>query len=145
MTKNLAFRNTLERELCSLDSENSFQFESINCFLRLKKTITVYFSQFLVFSQNQVTFKELITVTIFKSAFFVYSFKSISFLFIHFSVAQSTPGNNWMVTPERRRPHPPYVSLQCKDSEAVEGTIECLETDSICLVKRIGMCMHFSS
>ena len=41
--------------------------------------------------------------------------------------------------------HLENVSLQCKDSEAVEGTIECLETDSICLVKRVGMCMRFIS
>ena len=33
------------------------------------------------------------------------------------------------------------VSLQCKDSDAVEGTMECLEPDSICLVKRVGMCI----
>ena len=37
------------------------------------------------------------------------------------------------------------VSLQCKDSDAVEGTMECLEPDSICLVKRVGMCMHLLS
>ena len=37
--------------------------------------------------------------------------------------------------------HLENVSLQCKDSEAVEGTMECLEPDSICLVKRVGMCM----
>ena len=37
--------------------------------------------------------------------------------------------------------HLENVSLQCKDSDAVEGTMECLEPDSICLVKRVGMCM----
>ena len=37
--------------------------------------------------------------------------------------------------------HLENVFLQCKDSEAVEGTMECLEPDSICLVKRVGMCM----
>ena len=37
------------------------------------------------------------------------------------------------------------VSLQCKDSDAVEGTMECLEPDSICLVKRVGMCIVYAS
>ena len=37
------------------------------------------------------------------------------------------------------------VSLQCKDSDAVEGTMECLEPDSICLVKRVGMCTVYTS
>ena len=37
--------------------------------------------------------------------------------------------------------HLENVSLQCKDSDAVMGTLECLEPDSICLVKRVGMCM----
>ena len=37
--------------------------------------------------------------------------------------------------------HLENVSLQCKDGDAVEGTNKCLEPDSICLVKRVGMCM----
>ena len=41
--------------------------------------------------------------------------------------------------------HLENVSLQCKDGDAVEGTIECLEPDSICLVKRVGMCTVYTS
>ena len=40
--------------------------------------------------------------------------------------------------------HLENISLRCKDGDAIEGTNECLEPDSICLVKRVGMCVVYT-